>query len=201
MTETNTLKTLGWIISGFLAGFSASQFLSKESIFSGTSLAEQCTADQWQQLARTSDWTPKNECPAYPLHLSITSPGNQTIIAPSKDYPNEIREKVIVSLSRPLPTGTRLYLAAQGTDSSNLYVSNANLYSNANGIAATIGSSNFNFDLSKQKSIQIWAFATNDDDRIGNLYKNIQQLQDTTQNVYVSEPIELNIAQASKTSE
>jgi hypothetical protein len=201
VTETNTLKTLGWIVSGFVAGFAVSQFLSKESIFAGSSVVQQCTTDQWQQLAKTSDWTPKNECPAYPLRLSITSPGNQTFITPSKGYPNEIMEKVIVNLSRPLPTGTRLYLAAQDTDSSNLYVSDESLYSNSNGIATTIGSSKFGFDISKTKSIQLWAFATNDDDRIGDLYKDIQQLQDGTPNVYVSEPIQLNVAQTSAPSE
>jgi hypothetical protein len=197
VTETNTLKTLGWIISGFVAGFAASQFLSKESIFAGSSVVQQCTTDQWQQLAKTSDWTPKNECPAYPLRLSVTSPGNQTFISPRKYVPNEISEKVVVNLSRPLPTGTRIYLAAQDTDSTNLYVSNATLYPKSDGIATTIGPSDLGFNLSKAKSIRLWAFATNDDDRIGDLYKDIQQLQDGTPDIYVSEPIQLNVVQAS----
>ena len=197
MSESSkTLTVLGLLFAGFVSGFSVSQFLSKDSIFSGGSAvaASECSGEKWRPLAESADWTPKNECPAYPLRLSISSPGSLAYISSRSSQPDLIHERVVVNSSRPLPEGMKIFLAAQAVGSPNLHVSRERLYSNSENVATTIGSISLGFDFSKYDRVRLWAFAAADDGRVGDLYAGIEQLEKGVDNAYVSDPVELNIA-------
>ena len=66
-----TLFVLGLLATGFASGFGAYKLL----LDGGWELQT-----PWQLEAKKANWRPANECPAYPVSVSITSPGNGSII-------------------------------------------------------------------------------------------------------------------------
>jgi hypothetical protein len=106
--------------TGFAIGFATDRW-AKEVLGASTNVAE-CKPEVWEPIARKAEWMPLAQCPAFPLKLQITSPGNGTSFPINAHYPETLRIPVVVSASRPLPEVGSLGFVVKAKNSLNYFV-------------------------------------------------------------------------------
>lgn len=65
------LYTLGLLFAGFVGGVAT----YKSVLEIAGSKTPNTSSIAWNPIARAADWVPKSECPAFPVSLSLASPG------------------------------------------------------------------------------------------------------------------------------
>lgn len=120
----------GVAIAGFASGIAADRWA--KDIFGAPVPAPQCKAEQWEPLAREAQWTPLTQCPAFPIKLQITSPGNGTSFAIDRHRLRTLKIPFVVSASRPLPSISDIGFVVKPSSTPNHFVVFPGVYQIAN---------------------------------------------------------------------
>ena len=149
---------------------------------------------EWQAKARREEWIPKNECPAYPVKLRITSPGNNSLIKLNKliDKPH-LDTVFVITASRSIPETNDVGLIFHKYDDPNYYV----IFPRFDKIEKRqiFRKSGFTlpFDITENKKFNVWALVVSNKESFGEHYSDINQIKLSTDDVTISDSIIINL--------
>jgi len=115
-----TLFMVSIAVPSFLAGMAVDQWAKSVSTTPPPQAA--CKTEEWQELARNSDWAPVAQCPAFPLKLQITSPGSEATFQRSISNPSWVDMPFVLSASRKPPVGTALGFVVRPQNAPNYFI-------------------------------------------------------------------------------
>jgi hypothetical protein len=191
------LSVLGLLAVGFGTGFGAQKMISEGSTPSSTN-APVCAAQvPWADTARKSDWVPKNECPAYPVSINVTSPGDGSTIKisspPSDPYAST---DLVIQSSRPLPSSTSVGLIFNQEKLPNFYVVFPYLKIDESRKVFRIEQYvKLPFRPELNSALGIWAIIVDDKGKFGSVYSSLDQVKASGSDVTISPKISLNVQQ------
>jgi hypothetical protein len=188
-----TLYTLGLLLTGFCAGIGAYKFML--DVFGGNASAlEECVGESWQKSARLAVWLPSSECPAYPLELKISSPGDNAVIPSGSSSGTWLRTIIVISSTRTIPGKSAVGVVLKPTGSTNYYV--VFPYFNSVGLHNTFRVDSLidlPFKLESQMGVEIRALVIDEKQKMGGVYSTLEQIKMTDQSVFISQPIKITI--------
>jgi len=76
---------------------------------------------EWKSIAKSYGWALQEDCPAYPVNISISSPGNGSIIN-SRDRGRLLETSFVVKSSRNLPKESDVGFIVKRKNDTNTYV-------------------------------------------------------------------------------
>jgi hypothetical protein len=174
-----------FVVTSFAAGFGA--YATIQSI-SARPDQESGTMVDWEDTARQQGWVPKGECPAVPVSLTISSPGDQAIvnISPGTDATSTDADLVVRS-SYPIIETMDLGVVYNEEGTSNFYVDFPLVEAAEDRkVFRTAYRLSIPFVLRRSGSLNIWAFVVDDESSIGNVFSSLSQIQDSNETVVLS---------------
>jgi hypothetical protein len=188
-----TIFFLTTLLAGFLAGISAYQGILQisglETVAQGTSGS---VAD-WQDVARKQGWIAQAECPAFPISITITSPGNEAIVEFS-DYLGGLLTDVVVQATHPIPSSTQIGYVFNEEANPNYYVVFPEFYPNkSRQIFRDTTIIHLPFQPLDKSKLRIWAVAVPDRDTVGSVYSDTKQILNSSPGAVMSESISITI--------
>lgn len=165
---------------GFGAGIGAPKLLSDASTSSASAAL---TTETWQAAARTAGWTPKEECAAYPVSMSVTSPGNGSVLALSDGY---IREPIVIQANRPIPDNNAVGIVVHQEGTPNFYVLFEYFDANPNRTVFTDTYVKLPFTPEAKATLTLWSVLVDDKKRFGSVYTSIDQIKNSSAEVILS---------------
>lgn len=179
-----TLYTLGLLLAGFLAGVG----LYKSALEIAGPKTADTSPTSWNPIARAADWLPKAECPAYPVSLNLSSPGNGSSVGVSG---TTIYSDIVIQASRPIPDANALGLIVNHEGDNNYYVVRG-FGLKADPIKKVFKSERFIFLPYKPKAdgkLNIWAFTVDDGNKLGTVYGSLDQVKDGASEMTISQKV------------
>lgn len=181
----------GFVIASFAAGFGA--YGAIQSVASTASTAsEQSHSASWQDDARKDGWLPRVECPAYPISLTISSPGDQAVVGWSS-WGSEARflAALVIKSTYPIAETMQVGVVFNEEGTGNYYVEFSALLQSNDDRKIFRESEGFSvpFVPSGQKTINMWALAVDEPRSIGNVFSSLRQIQDSNPTVVLSPQI------------
>jgi hypothetical protein len=149
-----TLFVLGLMVAGFLAGvgvYKALLELTRLPEVSGGASAE-----NWQEEAKRANWMPNADCPAYPVTISITSPGNGSIVKGPEH--SHFETEVVIQSSRPIPDSSQIGIITNIQGDGNYYLDFPSYNTDEKRTIFRIYDFNdFNAEIGRDKVVNLWA--------------------------------------------
>lgn len=178
-----TLFVLGLLATGFGSGFTASKLLPGGDLQSQT---------PWQLEAKKANWTPASDCPAYPVSISIASPGNGSVV---KVYAGDaIEEELVVHTSRPLPRSSVVGIISNVEGNMNYYLSFPSFEITANNtVFRKYEIVNFHKEVASAENVNLWAAIVDDESKYGSIYSSLEQITSSSKDVTLSQKITLRV--------
>jgi hypothetical protein len=192
LIENNTtLSILGLLLAGFVAGIATYGFMAGFGANKSRTNPASCSTQDWQPLARKSDWLPKLECPAYPVSIRINSPGTGSVL--QKDY-EKIYTDLVIQTSRPLPETNSVGLVINEVGQPNFYVVFPNLVANeTRTIFRDSYSVSLPFDPDDGASVSLWAIVVQDRTQFGSNYSSLDQIKSSGSDVTISQATNIKV--------
>ena len=186
---------LGLLLAGFIAGFSTYERIRRITGF------KNAPNTKWQDMAREQDWIPKSECPAYPISLDITSPGDGTIVKYLGIGTPALETDLVIQSSRPIPLPTSMGLIYNEDGDSNFYVSFPYfndyfpdpLGRNSRKIFRREEFVFLPFQPKDGTKLNLWAIAVADQRMVGSVYSSLEQIETSTSGAVISEKISITL--------
>lgn len=187
-----TLYTLSLLLAGFLAGLCTYKFIL-DAMGSKTSIVGECTGESWKPPARQAAWLPPNECPAYPLEIKITSPGNNAVVS-MRSNDTWFDTPIIVTGTRPLPDKSNIGVVFKPANSPNYYV----LFP---GFKEAGSRSTFRrdlfvdlpFSLKPAVTIELRALIVDNKAKLGSVFSTLDQIRTSDPSVFISGPVHVQV--------
>jgi hypothetical protein len=178
-----TLFVLGLLATGFGSGFTASKLLPGGDMQSQTA---------WQLEAKKANWTPTSECPAYPVSISIASPGNGSVV---KVFASDaIQEELVIHTSRPLPRSSSVGIISNVEGNMNYYLSFPSFSITANNMVfREYGILEFHKEVVSAENVNLWAVIVDDERKYGSIYSSLEQITSSSKDVTLSQKITLRV--------
>lgn len=188
----------GFVVGGFVAGFAAYGTIKSVAGQSGEHAGVADTSViNWEDNARQSGWVPKEECPAFPISLVISSPGDQSILSVSPaSEGSELDADLVIRSSFPIAESMELGVVFNEEGSNNYYVSFPSLDDNENRkIFRTPSYDNFwvPFVTADQATLHLWALAVDDKASIGTVFGSLEQIKGSNETVVLSPKISVRL--------
>jgi len=180
------------LLLGFGAGMKVEQWF-KEAVAPASSII-QCKAEIWKPLAQKADWLPMSQCPAYPLKMQISSPGNGTTVSIGSINKKTISTPFILSISRPLIGDSALGFVVKPSSSPNYYVifpffeqtKETNSYRTRFGLELPI-------NIQNDSKYEIRGLLIDKKDKLGDRFLDISQITDVDPSVVLTDAITVGI--------
>jgi hypothetical protein len=187
-----TLYTLSLLLAGFVAGLGTYKFFL-EVLGPKASITSECIGESWKAPARQAAWLPPNECPAYPMEMKLTSPGNNAVVS-MKSRETWFDTPVVVTSTRPLPEKSNIGVVFKPTESPNYYVFFP-------GFTEAGSRSTFRYDsfidlpfaLKPDMAIELRALVIDNKQKLGSVFSTIDQIRASDSSVFLSEPVQLRV--------
>lgn len=168
-----TLVVMGFVATGFIAGFGSYKVIQE---IAGPN--KPISGDAWIPAAREANWIPKIECPAYPVHVNINSPGSGATPQVSKTT-GTLPISLVVQTSRPLPRSSSvgIIMKEEGDQNHFLLFPFSDGTSSSRQVFRTDGISLFKVHLPRtNSSVDLWAVVVDDKSRFGIVYSSLDQI-------------------------
>jgi hypothetical protein len=184
-----TLYTLGLLLAGFVGGIGTFKFLTELNP-SQARAATECKSEIWEPIARKDDWVPKNECPAFPMDMKLTSPGDNSVVKIDPTFDYRLPTTLVIALNRPLPEKSSLGIIAKPSNEPNFYVFFPKFYASQNRTTyRSLDSINLPFSLQRSIKLELRTFLIDDREKIGDRFNSIDQIKGSDSSVFIGAPI------------
>ncbi len=149
----------------------------------------------WQDEARKASWIPTAECPAFPISVAVTGPGDGADVQISSPI---LYTKFAVASSHPIPDSTDVGLLFNQEGTSNYYPD----FGDLNVIALdrrTFASSGdevvlpSSFAPKPNSVLNVWAIATDKAQQLGLVYSSLDQITGNSTDVVLSKKVTLHL--------
>ena len=181
--------TLGLLLAGFLAGFGAYKTIQE---IVGSSKPSHLT--NWEPTARVAGWIPSTECPAFPVSVALTNPGNRTTIDVSNDT---LYTDLVIQCTRPLPLNNSVGIIINQEGDSNFYIGKHTVPAVDEG-RKVFRDKEYVFLPFKPRpgsTITMWAYIATNENQVGTVYNSINQIKQASPEIVVSEGVTLTLKQ------
>ena len=184
-----TVPILSAILSALLVWFLRSDWETSARSKGWISLPE------WEAKARENGWIVKDQCPAYPVKLQITSPGHNSNVELDNYRYRVLDTAFVVTASKSIPLENYLGLIFHKDGDPNYYVKfpNFEVKENRRIFRHRYESMNIPFDVVGGEKLSIWALLVSDKQSLGEHYSTIDQIELYTGDAIISDPIIINI--------
>jgi len=181
---------LSLIVAGFIAGFGTCKVMS--DMAGPTDLRGALSSETtWQDKARKADWVPRSECAAYPVSISLLSPGNGSVIDLSD---STLYADVVLQASRPVPETTVLGLVVNESEKANYYVLFPHLSADSEKkVFRRDTLLSLPFKPSPTSELNVWALLVDDQKKFGSVYSSIEQIKSNSIDVVLSPQVTLQL--------
>jgi hypothetical protein len=181
--------TLGLLFTGFLSGFGAYKAIQE---IGGLSKPSDMT--NWEPTARASGWIPSTECPAFPVSVALTNPGNHTIIDVSDIY---LYTDLVIQCTRSLPLGNSVGFIINQKGDSNFYISHRLYFEpdESRKVFRVTEPVHLPFKPRPGSTITMWAYIATDIYKVGTVYNSISQIKQASPEIVLSESVTLSLKQ------
>lgn len=148
---------------------------------------------EWKQEARRQQWIPKEECPANPVKLHVTSPGDNTIVPFGMvSGQNMLLTTVIIASSKPIGPNDRVGVIIKPNENNNYYIE---LSSNISSFGRNADRKIFSNDYVhlpcapiNNMKLKIYGILVTES-KIGTIYSDLNQIMALTTVLAISDPI------------
>lgn len=195
--EDNVVYVFGAaLVTGFVAGFGAREILPDSG----------APASQWEDKARSADWLPKADCPAFPIVLDVKGPGD------GSEVPAELsgrswwlKTDVAIVASHPISEGTTVGLIFNKAGTTNYYIDKGyGLRSNDKRDSFYSGEVGIDLPealtLEPNAALNIWAVATDNESQLGSIYSSLDQIKATSSTIVLSGKVTVHLLVKEKSS-
>lgn len=182
------LYTLGLLATGFVAGLGAYKGILEIAGPRPTDISP----SSWMPVARSSDWLPKSECPAFPVSLSLSNPGSGSLLGVSGDT---IYSDIVIQASRPLPETNVVGLILNQEGDPNFYVARS-FGLRADPVRRIFKSEKFvflPFEPKHEGKLHIWAFSADDANKLGTAYGSLEKVKQSVADITLSSAVVINV--------
>ena len=181
--------TLGLLFTGFGAGYAAHKEIQG---FAGSSESSNIT--NWEPIARAAGWIPSTECPAFPVSVALTSPGNRTTVDVSDD---KLYTDLVIQCTRTLPLSNSVGIIINQEGDSNFYIGKYSVSAVDESRKVFRGEVYvfLPFKPRPGSTITMWAYIATDENQVGTVYGSISQIKQASPEIVVSEGITLTLKQ------
>ena len=186
-----TLFVLGFLVTGFVAGFGSCKVLSDMGATKQPTTVTSSPPTPWVEIARKAKWVPMNECPAYPVSINITSPGGGSHIGVSTL--GDVYTDLVVQTSRPLPPTADVALVVNEENAPNVYVSFPPFRANNQRTLFRVSYFRLSNRPGKGATLNFWALVVDDRSKFGSIYSSIDQVKASASDVTLSPKISLTV--------
>lgn len=183
-----TLYTLGLLCTGFIAGIG----VYRGVIEIAGPKAVDMSQSAWDSAARAAGWIPKTECPAFPIALTLTSPGAGSVVGARNDA---IYSDVVIQASRPLPSSNAVGLVLNQEGDPNHYVLTS-FGLRPDDSRRVFRSEKYiflPFKVKPEGKLNMWAFVADDSAKLGTVYGSLGQIQKGSPEITISEKVVINL--------
>jgi hypothetical protein len=181
----------GFVVAGFVAGFGA--YGAVQAISSDR---PSNVGSNWEEMARQEGWVPKGECPAFPISLTISSPGDQAIVdvSPREEY-SRLNADLVIRSSYPIAESMDLGVVFNEEGSGNFYVQFPPLQAGETRKVFRSLSDDFvaPFKLSGSGQLNLWSMAVGDQSSVGSIYASLEQIRQSDETVVLSPKVSIQM--------
>lgn len=185
----------GFVVAGFVAGFGAYGAIQSISADPGSG-----KVGNWEEIARQEGWVPKGECPAFPISLTISSPGDQAIVdvEPGQGF-SELDADLVIRSSYPVAESMDMGIVFNEEGSGNFYVAFPLLDPGENRKVFRASSDRYwaPFKLSGSRQLNLWALAVEDQSSVGSIYASLEQIRQSDETVVLSPKVSIQLKEKS----
>jgi|SRR5580700_1492440 hypothetical protein len=185
-------------VSSFCVGIGAYKFVAEMTASKPESTAAACPQAEtdWAVLARKAEWLPRADCPAYPVSISISSPGNGSVVSFDTYYPYTAYTDFVIKTSRPLPRNNSVGLIVNQPTQLNYYVLFPSFTVNDTRTVFRLRSLNLPFSPESDRLLNYWALIVADETQFGSIYSSLEQVRSSSTEVTLSEKTSVTVAKA-----
>lgn len=133
---------------------------------------------EWQAAARRENWLPNEECPAFPIAVQLTSPGDgaQIRVSVGSDY-TTIRTDLVIRTSRPLPSSSSVGLVANEEGTGQYYLLFPSFRADERRAVFRKDDIYLPFKAQLSSKLNIWALVVAAEREYGSPYSSIEQIR------------------------
>jgi len=176
----------------FGMGWAASQAISQASHTSGS--------QDWTDQAKSAGWAPKKECPAYPLNIQVTAPGDGASVEFTTGGGSQmLRTAIVIQSERPIPVSNHVGYIWNPKGDNNYYVAfPPRTYESPQKVFRDNDYVSLPFSLSVPGYLNLWAVVTDDSEKLEGTYTSLDQIKKSDPDAMISAPIMLSVRPAAQ---
>ena len=170
---------LTMIAIGFGSGAVAVKFLIDAQ--PGSKMA--ITGEGWEASARKANWSPRADCPAYPVSVSLTSPGSGVRLKMRRDT---FYSDLVIQSTRAVPEASSIGLILNAAGDTNYYVIFPYLEANPSRTAFKRQLLELPFFPKDLSDIRVWTVLVADKSGFGAVYSSLDQVKAVSNDTFIS---------------